>query len=94
MLAICFRKESEEGPVISNKEDAMKELGIEKQYLAQVAGGVTRNVKNLNQRPKTFNIFLYRFLYQNTLREISLRLSGKNLKNQVNKIIYVIIYFY
>ena len=58
MLAICFRKESEEGPVISNKEDAMKELGIEKQYLAQVAGGVTRNVKRLNQRPKTFNIVL------------------------------------
>ena len=40
-----YRKESEEGPVISNKEDAMKELGIEKQYLAQEAGGVTRNVR-------------------------------------------------
>ena len=30
--------------MISNKEDAMKELGIESQYLSQSDGGVTRRV--------------------------------------------------
>ena len=45
--SFLLRRDTEHGPMISNKEDAMKELGIESQYLSQSDGGVTRRVSKV-----------------------------------------------
>ena len=57
----------------------MKELGIEKQYLAELEGGVTRNVIQLSHQWQ-YQIIKFRYLCQSTLKGILLRHLGKNLK--------------